>query len=54
MVQPDGTVTGICEGTGIGTDVDFYQQRSTAYDVSDPGIGSVFRAAIAFDRFSAA
>jgi rhamnogalacturonyl hydrolase YesR len=54
QVQADGTVDGICEGTGIGADVAFYQARSTAYGVSDPGIGSVFRAALAYDRFAKA
>ena len=54
QVQADGTVTGICEGTGVGTDVAFYEARSTAYGVSDPGIGSVWRAALAYDRFTRA
>jgi len=52
-VAPDGSVAGICEGTGVGTDVAFYEARSTAYATSDPGIGSVLRAAIAYDELTA-
>ncbi len=44
-------VLGICEGTGIGTDVAFYQARETFYNISSPGLGSVFRAAVAMDVF---
>ena len=51
QVQADGTVSGICAGTGIGSDVAFYQARPTDYADSDPGIGSVWRAALAYDRF---
>jgi rhamnogalacturonyl hydrolase YesR len=53
-VDADGTVNGICEGTGIGTSVAFYEGRSTAYNVSAPGLGSVFRAAAAYALYLAA
>ena len=53
-VDADGTVTGICEGTGIGTSVAFYEARATAYNVSAPGLGSVFRAAAAYALYLAA
>lgn len=46
-VGADGVVQGICSGTGIGNTVAFYEQRPTDYNASDPGLGSVFRAAIA-------
>jgi len=51
-VESTGEVTGICEGTGIGADVAFYQARSTAYPSSAPGLGSVFRAALAYEAFT--
>lgn len=51
-VGPDGTVSGICAGTGIGTDVAFYQNRPTAYASSSPGLGSVFRAALAYAQYT--
>jgi hypothetical protein len=51
-IEASGEVTGICEGTGIGANVEFYQARSTAYSSSAPGIGSVFRAAFAYEVFS--
>jgi rhamnogalacturonyl hydrolase YesR len=44
QVLPNGTVAGICEGTGIMTSVADYQARSTDYAYSQPGLGSVFRA----------
>jgi len=50
-IQPNGSVNGICEGTGIGTDVAFYQARSTAYGSSQPGLGSVIRAIAAMGNF---
>lgn len=50
-VDADGTVTGICTGTGIGTDVAFYEARPTAYNISAPGLGSVFRAAVAYAAY---
>ena len=43
----------ICTGTGIGSDVAFYEARPTAYNVSAPGIGSVFRAAVAYSSWLA-
>jgi len=50
-IQTNGTVTGISEGTGIGTTVSFYNQRSTNYLSSSPGLGSVFKAIVAYDKF---
>ena len=52
-VDADGVVEAICSGTGIGNTVAFYQDRPTAYNQSDPGIGSVFRAAIAVAQCAA-
>jgi rhamnogalacturonyl hydrolase YesR len=52
-VAADGTVNDICTGTGIGSDVAFYEARPTAYNVSAPGIGSVFRAAVAYSSWLA-
>jgi len=49
-VQSDGTVNGICEGTGILTSSADYAARSTAYSSSSPGLGSVFRAAAAYGQ----
>ncbi len=46
-VAPSGSVAGICEGTGIGADEAFYQARKTDYADAAPGIGAVFRAALA-------
>lgn len=50
QVQPDGTVSGICMGTGIETSVAQYEKRPTAYNVSQPGLGSVWRAALAVHK----
>eukprot|EP01089_Gocevia_fonbrunei_P015383 TRINITY_DN4492_c0_g1_i2.p1 TRINITY_DN4492_c0_g1~~TRINITY_DN4492_c0_g1_i2.p1 ORF type:complete len:214 (-),score=30.47 TRINITY_DN4492_c0_g1_i2:75-716(-) len=44
VIQDDGQVTGICEGTGIGTSTDFYNSRGTKYLDSAPGLGAVLRA----------
>eukprot|EP00054_Salpingoeca_dolichothecata_P001463 m.19274 g.19274 ORF g.19274 m.19274 type:complete len:434 (+) comp12201_c0_seq1:88-1389(+) len=46
-VKADGTVTGICEGTDIGKDAAFYNDRGTSYLTSEPGLGSVIRAGVA-------
>jgi len=51
-IQSDGIVTGICEGTGVGPNVDWYNQRSTDYTKSSPGLGSVLRAIAAYERYS--
>jgi len=50
-VRADGTVDGICEGTPVLLTVAAYDARSTAYNVSDSGLGAVFRAALAVERF---
>ena len=49
----DGVVVDICSGTGIGNTVAFYEDRPTDYNASDPGLGSVFRAAIAVSQCAA-
>lgn len=54
QVAANGTVASICTGTGIGTDVGFYEARPTPYAGSSPGLGSVFRAALAYERYVAA
>jgi len=51
-INSDGTVKGICEGTGIGDNAAFYKGRSTAYTSSSPGLGSVFKGITAYDRYS--
>jgi unsaturated rhamnogalacturonyl hydrolase len=44
-VMPDGTVMGICQGTSIGNDLEFYEKRSTP--PHDPrGLGAVITAGI--------
>jgi len=44
-IDADGTIQGICQGTSIGEDVDFYQQRKTL--PHDPcGVGAVITAGI--------
>ncbi len=40
-------------GTGIQLDVAAYQARPTEYSISQPGLGSVLRAAVAYSAFSA-
>jgi len=52
VIQPDGTVLGICEGTGIGTSPEWYNQRGTNYLNSAPGLGSVLRAIAAMDSYT--
>jgi rhamnogalacturonyl hydrolase YesR len=52
-VAPSGEVAGICEGTGIGTDVAFYEARKTYYNISSPGLGSVIRCAAAMGEYGA-
>lgn len=52
QIQADGEVTAICTGTPIGNDTAFYENQPTPYNHSDPGIGSIFRACVAYDRWS--
>jgi unsaturated rhamnogalacturonyl hydrolase len=47
-VAEDGTVSGICAGTGIQVSVADYEARPTDYGECQPGLGSVFRAAHAY------
>lgn len=51
QVASDGTVAGICEGTGVLTSVADYNARLTPYETSSPGLGGVFRAALAYDAY---
>jgi unsaturated rhamnogalacturonyl hydrolase len=45
QIEENGTVTGICQGTGIGETVEFYQNRQTP--LHDPrGLGAVITAGI--------
>lgn len=46
-----GQVQGICEGTGIGDDAAFYEARRTWWNISAPGLGSVFRCAVAMQAY---
>ena len=51
-VLPNGTVLGICEGTGIMDNVAEYNARSTDYKQSPPGgAGAVLRAAVAMAEY---
>jgi unsaturated rhamnogalacturonyl hydrolase len=50
-ILPDGTVTGICQGTSIGNDLDFYEERSTP--PHDPrGLGAVITAGIEMQQLT--
>jgi rhamnogalacturonyl hydrolase YesR len=42
-IGPDGTVSDICRGTGIGEDVEFYQQRAR-FDHDPRGLGAMLTA----------
>jgi rhamnogalacturonyl hydrolase YesR len=50
-VAANGSVSGICEGTGILNTPAEYAARPTAYAESQPGLGSVFRAALAYYQY---
>ena len=50
-VNSDGTVSGICAGTPVEPDVASYNARPTGYNTSQPGLGAVFRAALAYHAF---
>lgn len=51
-VGEDGTVAGICQGTPVEPNVAAYNSRTTFYNMSDPGLGAVFRAAMAIQRYA--
>ena len=54
-VMPNGTVSGVCMGTGIETDAAGYNGRGTAWADSTPGgMAVILRAAAAVDRLNAA
>ncbi|MCK4854210.1 MAG: glycoside hydrolase family 88 protein [Bacteroidales bacterium] len=42
-VKEDGTVTGICRGTAIGSDVEFYNNRKT-FNHDPRGLGAMMTA----------
>ena len=44
-IDEDGTVHGICRGTGIGYDLDFYFNRDT-FDHDPRGLGAVMTAGL--------
>lgn len=46
-----GTVLNICSGCGIQTSVQAYETHSTTYALSQPGLGSVWRAILAYDEY---
>ena len=49
QVAKDGTVSGICRGTGVGSDIEFYANRKTL--PSDPrGLGAVITAGVEMQR----
>ena len=45
QITPDGAVTNICMGTGIGNDIKFYYDRPTPYN-DIHGLGAIFLAGI--------
>lgn len=49
-VRQDGSVDGICQGTPVEPSAAAYDSRTTFYNMSDPGLGAVFRAAMAVQR----
>ena len=49
-----GQVAGICEGTPIGNSTAFYEARKTTWEGSSPGLGAVFRCAVAMGEYLAA
>jgi len=48
-IDPDGTVHGICRGTGIGENLEFYFNRQT-FDHDPRGLGAVITAAMEVSR----
>lgn len=50
-VGADGVVSGICVGTGVQTSAAQYNERPTTYSESAPGLGAVFRAALAYSAY---
>eukprot|EP00730_Choanoeca_flexa_P007539 TRINITY_DN12347_c1_g6_i6.p1 TRINITY_DN12347_c1_g6~~TRINITY_DN12347_c1_g6_i6.p1 ORF type:complete len:398 (+),score=46.32 TRINITY_DN12347_c1_g6_i6:2-1195(+) len=52
MIQQDGTVENICAGCGVQLSVQAYQTHSTAYNASQPGLGSVWRALYKYAKFA--
>jgi len=50
-LSDNGEVQGICEGTGIGNNTAFYEARRTFFNLSSPGLGSVFRCALAIEKY---
>ena len=52
-VLANGTITGICDGTGIGTTPEYYEERPREYLLSvNGGLGAVLRAAAAMTRMT--
>lgn len=51
-IDPDGTVHGICRGTGIGNSLDFYFERQT-FDHDPRGLGAVIFAGIEVTKMRA-
>ena len=47
-----GQVQGICEGTPIEVSTAMYEARRTVYNISSPGLGAVFRCAMAFEEYT--
>ncbi len=48
-IETDGTVHGICRGTGIGNDLEFYFKRQT-FDHDPRGLGAVITAGMEIDK----
>jgi len=50
-IKDSGTVVGICRGTGIGGDLDFYLKRKT-FDHDPRGLGAIITAAIEIEKLN--
>jgi unsaturated rhamnogalacturonyl hydrolase len=49
-IHADGEVEGICQGTPVLLNVAEYNARTTLYNMSDPGLGAVMRAALSINE----
>lgn len=51
QIAPSGNVSNICSGCGIQTTPEAYENHPRDYAHSQPGLGSVFRAIFAYDKY---
>jgi len=52
QISPSGNVSNICSGCGVQPSVAAYESHTRDYDSSQPGLGSVFQAILAFQKYS--